>query len=36
VAPLREGVASVISGDTGELRRELRDLGPAGRSSSSA
>jgi uncharacterized membrane protein YdjX (TVP38/TMEM64 family) len=30
VPPLRDGVSSVVSGDAGELRRELRDLGPAG------
>ena len=30
VPPLRDAVASVISGDAAELRRELRDLGAAG------
>ena len=30
VPPLREGVATVVSGDAGELRSELLDLGPAG------
>src|SRR3954470_19621507 len=30
VAPLRDGVASVLSGDAGRLRAELLDLGAAG------
>jgi uncharacterized membrane protein YdjX (TVP38/TMEM64 family) len=30
VPALREAVGNVLSGDAGELRRELRDLGPAG------
>jgi uncharacterized membrane protein YdjX (TVP38/TMEM64 family) len=30
VPPLREGVASVLSGDAGRLRSELRDLGAGG------
>ena len=30
VPPLREGVGNVVSGNAGELRRELRDLGPGG------
>ena len=30
VPPLRDAVASVMSGDAGELRSELRDLGAAG------
>ena len=30
VPPLRDAVSSVVSGDAGELRRELRDLGAAG------
>ncbi len=30
VPPLREGVENVVSGDAGELRTELRDLGAAG------
>ena len=30
VPPLREAVANVVSGDAGELRQELRDLGAAG------
>ncbi|MEO8687177.1 MAG: hypothetical protein ABI611_03030 [Solirubrobacteraceae bacterium] len=30
VPPLREAVGNVLSGDAGDLRRELRDLGPAG------
>ncbi len=30
VAPLREAVGNVLSGDAGELLQELRDLGPAG------
>jgi uncharacterized membrane protein YdjX (TVP38/TMEM64 family) len=30
VPPLREAVANVLSGDAGDLRRELLDLGPAG------
>jgi len=30
VAPLRDAVTNVVSGDAGELRQELRDLGPAG------
>jgi uncharacterized membrane protein YdjX (TVP38/TMEM64 family) len=30
VPPLRDGVASVLSGDAGRLRTELLDLGPAG------
>ena len=30
VPPLREGVANAVSGDAGELRTELLDLGPAG------
>jgi uncharacterized membrane protein YdjX (TVP38/TMEM64 family) len=30
VPPLREGVGNVLSGNAGELRRELRDLGAGG------
>ena len=30
VPPLRDGVASALSGDAGELRLELLELGPAG------
>ena len=30
VPPLRDAVGNVLSGDAGELRRELRDLGAAG------
>jgi uncharacterized membrane protein YdjX (TVP38/TMEM64 family) len=30
VPPLRDGVGNVLSGDAGELRQELWDLGPAG------
>jgi uncharacterized membrane protein YdjX (TVP38/TMEM64 family) len=30
VPALREAVSNVLSGDAGELRQELRDLGPAG------
>ena len=30
VPALREAVGNVLSGDAGELRQELRDLGPAG------
>ena len=30
IPPLRDAVTSVVSGDAGELRRELRDLGAAG------
>ncbi len=30
VPPLRDAVASVMSGDAGELRRDVRDLGAAG------
>ena len=30
VPALRDAVGNVLSGDTGELRQELRDLGPAG------
>jgi uncharacterized membrane protein YdjX (TVP38/TMEM64 family) len=30
VDPLQEAVANAVGGDTGELRRELRDLGAAG------
>jgi uncharacterized membrane protein YdjX (TVP38/TMEM64 family) len=30
VPPLRDGVASALSGDAGELRRELRELGAPG------
>ena len=34
VPPLREGVASVLSGDAGRLRSELLDSARAGRSCS--
>ena len=30
IPPLRDAVTSAVSGDAGELRRELLDLGPAG------
>ena len=36
VPPLRDAVTSVVSGDAGELRSELLDLGARARSCSSA